>query len=202
MQAIREYPGPMPHDYANVEALNHLFIETTTSLKGPQRGRLAAAPFLLFSLRESSVHWWDAALKEQQQGELIEGLPKASPSIARLQLAALSFLWQLGQRNPYAARLVSGASATWCGRLADVPLVTVLNRIGDRGDLLLSRLDQDSPLSRRLTSEGVSSIAGVRKAVHLSVLQSLLTHQMFDSAIELPAAACAMGGPARTLRKV
>ncbi len=202
MQAIREYPGPTPHDYANVEALNHLFIETTTSLKGPQRGRLAAAPFLLFSLREDSVHWWDEALKEQQQGDLIEALPKASPNIVRLQLAALSFLWQLGQRNPYAARLVSGASAAWCERLADVPLVTVLNRIGDRGDLLVSRLDQDSLLSQRLTCEGVSSIAGVRKAVHLSVLQSLLTHQMFDSAVDLPAAACAMAGPSRTLRKV
>ena len=202
MQAIREYPGPTPHDYANVEALNRLFVATTTSLKGPQRSRLAAAPFLLFSLREASIEWWDAALKEQQQGDLIDAQPKAPPEIARLQLAGLSFLWQLGQRNPYAARLVSGASAAWCERLADLPLVSVLNRIGDRGDLLVSRLDHASPLSQRLTSEGVSSKAGVRKAVHLSVLQSLLTHNMFDSAVDLPAAACAMAGPARSLQKV
>ena len=49
-----DYPGPSPDDYANVTALNTAFIRATLDLKGPQCGRLAAAPFLLFSLREPS----------------------------------------------------------------------------------------------------------------------------------------------------
>ena len=46
-----------------------------------------------------------------EMGALREAERDAAGS--RLTIAALGFLWQLASRNPYAARLVSGASLTF-----------------------------------------------------------------------------------------
>jgi hypothetical protein len=71
MEQISEFPGPSPDDYANVLALNTAFIKAAFDMKGPQRGRLAAAPFLLFSFRERDLVWWDEALLDNRQGDLM-----------------------------------------------------------------------------------------------------------------------------------
>ena len=133
MQQINEYPGPNPDDYANVLALNTAFIKAAFEMKGPQRGRLAAAPFLLFSFRERDMDWWDEALVENLQEDLMAAPELDNPQLQRIQIAALSFLWHLARRNPYATRIITGANVSWCEKITDLPLVTLLDRIGARG---------------------------------------------------------------------
>ncbi|NQV87902.1 MAG: hypothetical protein HQ492_12585 [Woeseiaceae bacterium] len=197
MQESGEYPGPSPDDYANVLALNTAFIKATIDMKGPQRGRLAAAPFLLFSLREREPEWWDDALADRRQGELMAAAELSSPELCRLQTAALSFVWQLGRRNPYAARIISGATITWCEKITALPLIIVLDRIGARGDLMQSRLESQAGINKRLISDGTSSSQTVRRSSHLAILQTLLTRSGLDNYTRLPAAACKMP---RTMR--
>lgn len=201
MEHNSEFPGPSPDDYANVLALNTAFIEATSELKGPQRGRLAAAPFLLFSLREDDVAWWAGVLAEQRQGDLMAVAEHESPELSRIQTAAISFLWQLARRNPYAARIISGATISWCDKITSLPLVTLLNRIGGRGDLMISRLAKPVALGERLLGNGTSSRLKVRRSSQLTVLQTLLTRSESDNYTQLPAAACSMSGPLRVLDK-
>lgn len=201
MQQFTEYPGPDHDDYANVLALNTAFIKATSDLKGPQRGRLAAAPFLLFSCRENDLEWWDKALAENRQSDLLAEPELRIPELRRLQTAALSFLWQLSRRNPYAARIISGATISWCAKITDLPLVTLLDRVGARGDLIVSRLSYAGAAGERLLSDGTSSRRNVCKSSHLSALQRLLTRTGVDHYTQLPAAACSMSGPMRVLDK-
>ena len=201
MEHSSEFPGPSPDDYATVLALNTAFIEATTELKGPQRGRLAAAPFLLFSLREDDVPWWAGVLADQHQGDLMAAAEHESPELRRIQTAAMSFLWQLARRNPYAARIISGASILWCDKITSLPLVTLLNRIGGRGDLIVSRLEKPVALGERLLGSGTSSRRQVRRSSQLTALQTLLTGIETGNYTQLPAAACSMSGPLRVLDK-
>lgn len=201
MEQINEYPGPSPDDYANVLALNTAFIEAAFDLKGPQRGRLAATPFLLFSFRECESEWWDTALIEQHQADLLPVAELEDPELSRIQTAALSYLWQLACRNPYAVRIISGATVSWCEKITDLPLVTLLDRIGSRGDLMQSRIDSADGLGERLLTDGTSSRQKVRRSSQLTALQSLLTRAGYDNYARLPAAACAMPKPLRVQDK-
>ena len=200
MHQSSEYPGPTADDYANVLALNSAFIKATSELKGPQRGRLAAAPFLLFSLHENDTQWWTQALADQRQRDLM-ATELSDPQLRRIQTAAISFLWQLGRRNPYAARIVSGATLAWCDQITDLPLVTLLERIGWRDDLISSRLDPPAADGERLLGGGTSSRRQIRRSSHLAALQSLLTRAGVDNYIERPAAACNLSGPMRVSDK-
>jgi hypothetical protein len=201
MEHSGEFPGPSVDDYANVLALNTAFIKVTTDLKGPQRGRLAAAPLLLFSLREDDSPWWADVLAEQRQGDLMAAAEHESPELRRIQTAAISFLWQLARRNPYAARIISGATILWCDTITSLPLVTLLNRIGGRDDLLVSRLDKPVALGQRLLGTGTTSRRRVRRSSQLTALQTLLIRSESDNYTRLPAAACSMSGPLRVLDK-
>jgi hypothetical protein len=201
MEQVSEFPGPGPDDYANVLALNTAFIKATVEMKGPQRGRLAGAPFLLFSFRERDLAWWDEALVENRQGDLMAVADLENPQLRRIQTAALSFLWQLARRNPYATRIISGANVSWCEKITDLPLVTLLERIGVRGDLMQSRLDNPDVLGERLLGDGTSSKRNVRRSSQLTALQSLLTRATFDNYTNLPAAACNMARPMRVRDK-
>jgi len=201
MEQISQFPGPNPDDYANVLALNTAFIKATFEMKGPQRGRLAATPFLLFSFRERDLDWWDAALVENHQGDLMAAPELDNPELRHIQTAALSFLWHLARRDPYATRIISGATVSWCEKIAELPLVTLLDRIGVRGDLMQSRLNSPDELGARLLADGTSSRRRVRRSSQLTALQSLLTHTTFDNYTRLPAAACNMTGPLRVQDK-
>lgn len=201
MEQMSEFPGPSADDYANVKALNTAFIKATSELKGPQRGRLAAAPFLLFSLRETDVEWWAGVLVDQRQGDLMAAAELDSPELRRIQTAAMSFLWQLGRRNPYAVRIISGAPISWCDTITNLPLLTLLSRIGGRGDLMISRLDDPVTIGARLRGSGTSSRRQVRRSSQLTALQTLLTQAGFDNYTRLPAAACSLSGPLRVLDK-
>ncbi len=201
MQQINEYPGPNPDDYANVLALNTAFIKAAFEMKGPQRGRLAAAPFLLFSFRERDMDWWDEALVENLQEDLLAAPELDNPQLQRIQIAALSFLWHLARRNPYATRIITGANVSWCEKITALPLVTLLDRIGARGDVMQSRLDNSNRFGGRLLGDGTSSRRTVRRSSQLVALQSLLTQGTFDNYTRLPAAACAMPRPMRVQDK-
>lgn len=197
MEFSIEYPGPGRDDYANVLALNTAFLEATSELKGPQRGRLAAAPFLLFTIRENDLDWWERALADSWQGDLMAAPELSDLEIRGIQAAAIGFLWQLARRNPYAARVISGASIAWCEKLISFPLVTLLTRVGARGDLMTSRLDDQGDSAHRLLGLGTSSRQKVRHSSQLIVLQSLLTRSGCEQYTRLPAAACRMAGPRR-----
>ena len=201
MEQISEFQGPGADDYMNVQALNTAFVKATSTLKGPQRGRLAAAPFLLFSLRENDVDWWSGILADRRQGDLMDAADIESPELRRIQSAAISFLWQLGRRNRYAARIISGATNEWCELVTDLPLVTLLHRVGARDDLMASRLDDSNAIGDRLLANGTSSRRQVRRSSQLTVLQTLLTRAGLANYTRLPAAACSMSGPLRVLDK-
>ena len=201
MQHASEYPGPSLDDYANVSALNSAFIKASSDLKGPQRGRLAASPFLLFSFRENDPEWWQDALADQRQGDLMASEDLASPELRSIQTAALSFLWQLSRRNAYAVRIISGATIAWCASISELPIITLLDRVGTRADLMLSRLDNPDPIGERLLGEGTSSERSVRRYSQLTALQSLLTRPAAGNYTALSAAACRMEGPLRVLDK-
>jgi hypothetical protein len=156
---------------------------------------------LLFSLREDDVAWWAGVLADQRQGDLMAAAEHESPELSRIQAAAISFLWQLARRNPYAARIISGATISWCDKITSLPLVTLLNRIGGRDDLMISRLDKSVALGERLLGNGISSRHQVRRSSQLTVLQTLLTRSEGDNYTQLPAAACSMSSPLRVLDK-
>jgi hypothetical protein len=124
-----------------------------------------------------------------------------NPELRRIQTAALSFLWQLARRNPYATRLISGATVSWCEKITDLPLVTLLDRIAARSDLMQSRLEHSDAQGVRLLGDGTSSKRSVRRSSQLAALQSLLTHASFDNYTRLPAAACTMAAPMRVQDK-
>lgn len=201
MEQISEFQGPSADDYTNVQALNTAFVKATSTLKGPQRGRLAAAPFLLFSLREDDVDWWSGVLADRRQGDLMDAAELESRELRRIQSAAISFLWQLGRRNSYAARIISGATNAWCDLVTDLPLVTLLARIGARDDLMVSRLNDPIAIGDRLLANGTSSRRQVRRSSQLTALQTLLTRAGLANYTPLPAAACSMSGPLRVLDK-
>lgn len=201
MQQSSEFLGPSLDDYANVQALNTAFIRVFFKLKGPQRGRLAATPFLLISVREHDLEWWDEALIEKRQGDLMPVADLENPDLRQLQTATLSFLWQLARRNPYTVRVISGATVAWCEKISELPLVILLDRIGARSDLILSRLDNADLPGERLLGCGTSSRKNVRRSSQLTALQSLLTRAPPDNYERLPAAACAMLGPMRVSDK-
>lgn len=201
MQQFRDYAGPSEDDFENILALNTLFLQTHCDLKGPQRGRLAATPFLLFSLREQDLAWWHSALAEQQQRDLTAAAHRIAPVIQQIQTAALSFLWQLAHRNPYVARIVSGASIAWCEQIRTYPLVTVLNRVAGCEDLLVSRIDCGSATGDRLLGNGVSADATVRRSSQLVALHTLITRTEGKDDAQLPAAACSLSVPTRVRAK-
>jgi len=201
MDRSGEYSGPSPDDYANVLALNTAFIKATSDLKGPQRGRLATAPFLLFSFRENDLGLWENLLAENKQVDLLPAVGIEDPELRRIQTAAIGFLWQLSRNNPYAARVISGATIAWCEGISELPLVTLLERVGARGDLMLSRLDLPAELGARLLGDGTSSLSVVRRSSQIAALQSLLTGAGTDNKTRLSAAACRMGSSARVFAK-
>lgn len=205
MEHFRDYRAPDANDYKNVLALNVAFLEATSTLKGPQRGRLAMAPFLLFSLRENELNWWERALADQVQEDFLSPTPNPTPrqnhDLRQIQNSAVSFLSGVARRRPYVARIVSGATMAWCEKVRDVPLLTLLDRVATRDDLLVSRIDPSTASGSRLLTNGTSSNRELRRYSHLCVLQSLLTSSHSFERLPLAAAARDLTGPVRSSAK-
>ena len=190
-----DFEGPEPADYHNVRTLNQEVLArlrdtasgkawrqlvdaslrpSIRSLTDLQTERLAATPFLLFSLREDDPDYWRLLAGGTGQADLL-ARRRRDASATQLAAASLGFLWQLARRNPYGVRLISGASLSWCEALAECPLLHVLRFSSERRDMLQPRRGADVEFWSKLLGPGVSSKTPVRSAAQLSALQSILT---------------------------
>jgi hypothetical protein len=207
------YHGPDQADLANVFVLNSAFIawqrsrppETLrqrdlapeirarlNSLSFEERGRLARTPFLLVSLVEDDEARWRTIFAERLSRDLFESAPVRDEAAARLAAAALGFLWQLAQRNPYAARLVSGAGLNWCEQLSACTLMELYSRALEAPVPVAPRMADKPDLWNRLLTAGVSNRRHLRLAARVAALQTLLTQGPARPDRPLAAAACRM----------
>lgn len=197
-----DYEGLTTDDLANVTALNRAWLDLGNRQAGARRlslariERLAAAPFLLFSFREHDDALWRRLLREEPQADLIEDAPIDDTDLNSLQGAGIAFLWDLARRNPYVARIVSGATLDWCDRLAGSTLAELLGKAA-RQLIICERFSADDTRLERLLEHGGSVDATLREATQLGVLQSLLTQGRDARYGRLPAAACGLRLPHR-----
>jgi hypothetical protein len=203
-----EFEGPTGDDLENIRALNRVYLELLNNagefarydsrrLSTGQIDCLAAAPFLLCSFREHDSACWDQLLGEDPQLPLQPVPSPASAALREVQIAGLGFLWQLARRNPYAARMNSGAPLSWCERMASVTLVHLLERTAARGDLMSLRLGDRPHIWRRLLNGSNSRAHDLRAAARCSALHALLTDRRSARYAPLAAAACKMPAPAQ-----
>lgn len=212
-----EFEPPDPADLANVYSLNRAFLELVIGgaaarrllralppeaserlpLLGPlARERLAGAPFLLFSLGDDEHERWQAVFDGNRCDDLFSDLERAPDAEAGLVSAALGFLWQLAKRRPYVTRVISGADAEWCQRLAECTLLDLMRHAAASRGLLRFQLAGDRSFWRRLMAAGTSDDRATRDTARLSALQTLLTRRAQPVRQRLAAAACAMPAPA------
>jgi len=205
-----EYAGPENADLSDVHSLNVAFLEYLSSNHGEQLRRelpaslrpavvalssrqierLAGVPFLLMSLSESDDTYWDRLLLDRPVRDLFTPSHSDADPLAQIASAALGFLWQLARRNPYAVRLICGATLNWCEQLAACTLLHVLQRAVADPRILVPRLADDSVFWQRLLGAGLSSESDVRRASHLSALQAVLTPVVTSTHRRFRSAAC------------
>lgn len=214
------YDGPNRTDLANVFVLNRAFIAWQRAmpaaapgaaslapeirarfmaLSGEQRERLSRAPFLLVSFAEDDESRWQSLFAEQRTRDLLRCVQVPDEAAARLIAAGLGFLWQLARHNPYAVRLVSGASLAWCEQLAQCTLMDLFARALENQTLLAPRMAGKVDLWQKLLTAGVSNRRQLRRAARVAALQTVLTQGPEPAYRPLAAAACKMP-PARVRR--
>ena len=177
-----EYEGLTRDHLANVEALNQGWLrcrrESDTSagnLTARLRDRAATAPFLLFSFREKDDDLWNRLLEEPRQPDLLEEPLRSNDELHAVQSNGLAFIWALAWRNPYAARIISGAPSGWCERITSVTLMRVLECTSGRS-LIRPRLETTSMMHKGFAQIGA--------------FQSMLTASQAAATGRMKAAAC------------
>ena len=216
-----EYSGPEIADLTDVYSLNAAFLEYLSSNSGEplrrelpaslrpavaalsarQIERLATVPFLLMSLDESNDAYWDRLVPDRSTKDLFAPSHNETRHLAQIASATLGFLWQLARKNPYAVRLICGASLNWCEQLAACTLLYVLQRAVEDQSVVLPRLAEDSVFWHRLLGAGLSSESDVRRASHLSALQMMLTPVTVASNRRFRSAACYSSVPTLEVRE-
>ncbi len=197
-----DFEGLTTDDLANVTALNRAWLDLGNRHAGAGRlamadiERLAAVPFLLFSFREYDDVLWRRLLTDEPQADFIEDTPFEDADLRSLQGAGLAFLWELARRNPYVARIVSGATLDWCDRLTGSTLAELLGKAAQYL-VICARFAVDDGRLERLLDAGASVDTTLREATHMGVLQSLLTQGPDARYVRLPAAACDLRSPHR-----
>lgn len=208
-----DFQGPTPADYDNLRSLNVAFLELVRKdgrrcldglstelsrrlkrLSRREIGWLAATPFLLFSFRERDDRFWQKLLNDEKCQDLFTVPIRSTDETSRLVSAGLGFVWQLAIHNPFAARLLCGASTHWCEQITERTFFHILAVAGRRSDLLVLRARHDNDLWSKLLHGGLSQIAAARNAAQISALQYMLTRQPVTAAWQ--AAACASRDPA------
>ncbi len=213
-EQMTTFNGPVSVDYRNVSTLNRAYLSLLqsnlsarrsvdelsaslrrrmTSLTSEQVARLSVTPFLLLSLRERDDRLWDQVLSSHSERELL--IEPLGDDLERLQSAALGFVWQLARQNPYTLRLICGASLHWCERIAERTFFGLLAAVAPYPDLLVVRRGDDHDLWRKLLGDGISRHSGVRKAAHMSALQTVLTRQAAGVPRRWAVAACRTARP-------
>lgn len=208
------FHGPDSADYRNVVALNHAYLtllqrdlharQELTRNYGPlarkiaeltasQIAHLAATPFLILSFRESDEAYWRMVLRGLPERDLFA--TSATGDLETLAAAGLGFVWQLARQNPYALRLVCGASLHWCEQIAEQTFFNLLASVLAHGDILQLRAAQNHELWLKLLGGGVSRNVVVRKAAHISALQEVLTQPQRDQQQLWAVAARKIGAP-------
>jgi hypothetical protein len=211
-----ELLGPAAADFENVRSLNRAYLkllkreagardclgelprdlaQKLASLPETEAERLAGTPFLLLSFRERDDHYWEGIFADNASGDLFAVPEPPSDELGCLISAGLGFVWQLARQNPYAARLTCGASLHWCEQLAERTFFQVLAQAGSRSDVLALRCGSDADLWTKLLESGISREKHVRRAAHISALQSVLTRASMPERKKWAAAACAMRSP-------
>lgn len=208
------FDGPETTDYRNVISLNRAYLtllqrdlrcrqglrqlstrlsERITNLTKRQIERLAATPFLLLSFRESNDHYWSKVLGGKNSGDLFAS--SGSDDLDTLVSAGLGFIWQLARQNPYALRLICGASLHWCEEVAEQTFFHLLVSVAAHGDVLQLRAAHDHELWRKLLDDGVNSEETIRRAAHVSALQVVLTQPQYKRRQTWALAARSMNSP-------
>lgn len=188
------FEGPTPGDIVNINALNRAYLGAARltidarPLSATEVRRLASAPFLLFSLREQESDYWDVVFAADKQGDLID--ERVAGPMRRLQTAALGFIWQLSRRNAYVARIVCGAPAGWCERLAEATLMGLLESAACRPDLVVPRFGDEDPVMQRLLQNGIRGERRLQRMSQHLALQVILTGSSLTPHRRLRAAAC------------
>jgi len=214
------YPSPKATDFTEVAVLNKAFLrllcsetEATTllgtipvdigsrlaGLDDTEAARLAAAPFLLFSLRESDDDYWDEVRSDAASYSLFRGASPECSDKTRLVAAALGYVWQMARLNPYTLRLICCASLHWCERIAEQPLMHVINRATVQDDLIGLRAGSDAGFWGKLLAGGLDPCEDVRKATCYSALQTLLIAPPPKRQGQWRSAACKTRTPAMTI---
>lgn len=170
------------------------------ALSQHQLQRLAAVPFLLLSFNEADEEYWQQPSRSAPTRDLFTPAHEAGDPLCQIATAAMSFLWQLARRNPYAARIVSGATPGWCEHLAGQTLMNMLERAVEEHHQLLLRCADDKIFWHRLLGAGVSSETGIRRAAHMNALQLILTPVAAVPARRFKTAACHSSVPVKALR--
>lgn len=210
-----DFDGPTGDDFENIRALNRAYLELLNNagefarfdsgrLSDRQVEGLAGAPFLLCSFRERDNDYWEQLLDADPQLPLQQVDGARAAALREVRIAGLSFLWQLARRNPYAARMVSGAPLVWCERMEGITLLALLEKTAARDDLMSLRLGDRPKIWRRLLHGSNSRAHDLRVAAQCSALQTLLTDRRPAHHSPLAAAACRMSVPVRSVadRKV
>lgn len=203
------FDGPQAADYDNVAALNEAYLlllareqrlgdalsalpvrvrEKLQCLKHAEIQRLSRAPFLLFSFREQDARYWQRILADAGNRDLFA--VGGSDELDTLVSGGLGFMWQLARQNPFALRLISGASLHWCEQIAELTFFRLLDSVALQGDVPVPRFATHHELWRKLVGPGISRKSSCRQAAQMSALQAVLTRQTGTRSIEpLPVAA-------------
>ena len=204
------YKGPADHDLDNVFALNTAlfaaidrhgdWIRAPSSLSAriralgsDERNRLARTPLLLLSVGEQDVMRWAPVFESRQPRDLVSAMRNPPRPMIELASATLGFLWQLARRDPYAARVLSGASIEWCERLAASLLLDVLAFGAQEPGLIRLRLGEQTAFWNKLLAAGTSGAPEVRRAARVCALQTALTGNLSGVRQPRRAAACVLG---------
>ena len=213
------FDGPDRRDYDNVASLNIAYLtllrrdstlrpdpaldptavcERIADLDSTRIRRLAETPFLLLSFRESDERYWTRILEDGTVRDLSVS-PVRATSI-RLVSGAFGFLWQLARRNPYALRLICGATMYWCERIAEQTFFRLLSAIRQSGDIPAPRLAHRPALWNQLLEQGTSDTDDIRHAAQVAALQAVLTEPAGSRmAAPLPRAARHLNTPGRLM---
>jgi hypothetical protein len=214
-----DFEGPSAVDYENVFSLNAAYlallrrdpaarcslsgmpeslIRRLVTLSDHQSTRLSRTPFLLLSFRERDDRFWESIFDDPRGRDLFSVPSSAADELGRLIAAGLGFVWQLAKHNPYATRLICGASLHWCEQLAERTFLHILALAGMHPNVLVLRSVAVVELWTKLLEGGVSRENDIRHAAHISALQCVLTSAAMPTRRRWAAAACAVRTP--TLR--
>ena len=184
-----DFQGPDVADLDNVYGLNRAYldalsrplavapgapsgtasiIEKLTALSVRKSTCLSQCPFLIYSFPEAADRRWARLFSDAAQPGLFDGTSLSPECVGGLAPATLGFLWELAKRNPYATRLVSGASLDWCERLADSSPVRVFRFATYEPGLLSPRLPTHREFWSKLLGAGTSNDKEIRHSAQLT----------------------------------